>query len=197
MGGGHSGTDSTQSSGLTINVTDPKSTTTISNITDAGGSITTGSNSTGATVKTGVTANIVPALLQNLAMQGIDVSSIKNIVVAKTTGTQNPGVQVANATNVNPGVVVADKTSSNPGVQLYENISTNAGVNYYKSLLSNPGLQLYLNQHPTILASEQAAIKADTVANYQALIQNPGLKYYIEQNANTLGPLALGTPYLI
>ena len=90
MGGGHSDTQGTQSQGLTINVTNPKAKTDISDITVAGGSIVGNSSATGATVGTGVTANITPALLQNLAMQGVDVSSIKQIVVAKTT--QNPGV---------------------------------------------------------------------------------------------------------
>ena len=78
MGGGHSHPQSTQNNGVTITTTSTgDSHNSFNNITSGGGDTHQGATSTGATVKTGVKVTAVPALLQNLALQGIDVSSIK------------------------------------------------------------------------------------------------------------------------
>mgnify|MGYP007089482964 FL=1 len=75
-------------------------------------------------------------------MNGIDLSTLKNIVVAKTTNI-NPGVNVADHTNSNPGVLIADKSmlwDQQPGVKFFNDTFENAGAKYYEAVLQNPGV---------------------------------------------------------
>ena len=71
---------------------------------------------------------VVPVMLQNLAVSGIQL---------------NQGVMVADATNTNPGVVIADQSdlyNNQPGVAFYDNTFENAGAKYYEAVLQNPGV---------------------------------------------------------
>ena len=125
------------------------------------------------------------ALLMNLlAAKGItSIDHLKQIVKAKVATATNPGVVVANNTNSNPGVVIADKSqlwSQQPGVKFYRDTFENAGLKYYEAVLQNPGVQKYVNQHPEIMTSAVAAVKADTVMDYRNLYENQGFPYYIQ-----------------
>ena len=149
MGGGHSDPAPVQHCGATISI-DGSANVNLKGAHLGGSGCTqhTKSSATGATVKTGIDPTItLPSakseeLMNMLAMNGIDLSAIKKIVVAKTTNL-NPGVNVANHTNTNPGVLIADKSmlwSQQPGVKFFNDTFENASAKYYNAVLQNPGV---------------------------------------------------------
>ena len=110
-------------------------------------------------------------------MQGIDLASIKKIVVAKTT---NPGVIVAQHTATNPGVLVAKHHNQNPGVVVAHHTATNPGVIVAQHTATNPGVVVaeHHNQNPGVMLYDNIEKNAG-IKYYENVLHNPGFEKYL------------------